>query len=128
MDDYGSIKATPQSPVMGLFSQGLNGLHNSMDNMGLGMVSDGFGIPAAGRLFEDMSYGSPPYRGTGYATRLSPDLTATAGAAVNMGSFMPIGTANRVASGLAAIPMMANHSLDSVLQDMLNQLGNKNKR
>jgi hypothetical protein len=128
MDDYGSIKATPQNPYMGLFSQGINGLNTSLDGMGLSGLSDAMGFQAAGRLFEDMSYGSPPYRGTGFATRMSPDLAATAGAAVNLGGFAPIGQANRLASGVAGAPLIMNHSLDSVIQDMLNQLGNKNKR
>lgn len=121
------IKATPQNPIMGLLSQKLYGLHNSADSAGLGDLSAAFGVAPAARLFENMSYGSPPYKGTGMATRLSPDLISTVGAATNLGGFAPIGQAGRLASGAAALPMLTNESLDSVIQQMLNKLGQQNK-
>jgi len=121
MDDYGSIKNTPQNPYLGLLSGGVNSLSNGMSGAGMGWFADGMGLPAAGRVLEDMSYGSPPYRGTGMATRLSPDAAAATGAAINMGGFMPIGGVNRLFSGIAAIPFVENQSLDSVIQDLLNR-------
>lgn len=127
MDDYGSIKATPQSPTLGLLSGGLHSFNGAMDDMGMGLLSRGLGTEAAARVLEDMSYGSPPYRGTGMATRLSPDLVSTVGAAVNLGGFMPIGAANRHAAQAIGIPMLENHSMDSVIQNLLNMMGNRNK-
>lgn len=127
MDDYGSIKNTPQNPYLGLLSGGVNSLNDSLSSSGMGWLSDTFGIPAAGRVLEDMSYGSPPYRGTGMATRLSPDGVAATGAALNMAGFLPIGHANRLLSGLTAAPMVENHSMDSVIQNLLNMMGNRNK-
>jgi len=121
--DGDSIKATPQSPVLGLFSDGLGAIDRTLQGPFLGAVSSGMGIPAAARVLEDMSYGSPPYRGTGMATKLSPEAISAMGGAVNMAGFAPIGTANRIASGLFALPMVENQSLDSVIQNLLNALG-----
>ena len=65
MDERDSIKATPQSPVMGLFAGGLQGLDGLLNRSGIEGLSGALGVPAAARLFENMSYGSPPYSGTG---------------------------------------------------------------
>ncbi len=115
-----SIKATPQSPFMGLLSSGLGGLDSAL---GGGAISNSLGVGPLARTVENMSYGSPPYRGTGMATRLTPEAVSAIGGAANMGSFMPIGTANRIATGLFAAPMIENQSLDSVIQNLLNALG-----
>lgn len=127
MDDYGSIKASPQNPYLGLFSDGVGAVDRSLQGPFLGAVSNGLGIPAAARVLEDMSYGSPPYRGTGMATKLTPDGVAATGAALNLLGGLPIGHTNRLLTGATALPMIENHSLDSVIQNLLNMMGNRNK-
>jgi hypothetical protein len=57
------------------------------------------------------------------ATKLTPEAVSAMGGVVNMGGFAPIGTANRIATGLFAAPMIENQSLDSVIQGLLNALG-----
>jgi hypothetical protein len=115
-----SIKATPQSPMLGLLAGGLGGLDSAL---GSGAISNSLGVGPMARTLENMSYGSPPYRGTGMATKLTPEAVSAMGGVVNMGGFAPIGTANRIATGLFAAPMIENQSLDSVIQGLLNALG-----
>lgn len=115
-----SIKATPQNPVLGLFSGGLNNLDSLL---GSGAFSNAVGIGPMARTIESMSYGSPPYRGTGMATRLTPEAISALGGAANVAGLMPIGMSNRMAAGLFSLPMLENQTLDSVIQQLLNALG-----
>jgi hypothetical protein len=127
MDERDSIKATPQSPVMGLFAGGLQGLDGLLNRSGIDGLSGALGVPAAARLFENMSYGSPPYSGTGMATRLSPDIAATAGGVLGLGAGIPARMAAKVGTGALGMGLVENQSLDSVIQQMLNRLGQQNK-
>lgn len=125
--DGDSIKGTPQSPVLGLFSDGLGAIDRNLQGPFLGAVSSGMGIPAAARLFENMSYGSPPYSGTGMATRLSPDAAATVGGVLGLGAGFPPRMAAKVGTGFLGAGLVENQSLDSVIQQLLNKLGYQNK-
>lgn len=129
MDERDSIKATPQSAGMGLFANGLSGANQYLNSGGFGWLSDVLGIPSAASLAQDMSYGNPPYRGTGMATRIDPRVAATLGSVANTTGMLPlpIGTASKIGMGVGGGVMQANESLDSVIQQMLNRMGNPNK-
>ena len=123
-----SIKATPQSPGMGMFANGLTNVHNFLSGNGMGMLSDLVGLPSAASLATDMSYGSPPYKGSGMATRIDPRVLEAAGGMASTASLYPRAAATAIGMGGAALQV--NQTLDSVIQEMLNKLGEqtRNKR
>ena len=125
--DGDSIKATPQSPVMGMFAGGLQGLDGLLNRSGIEGLSSALGVAPAARLFENMSYGSPPYRGTGMATRLSPDVAAATGGAMGLGANIPTRMAAKIGTGAMGMALAENQTLDSVIQNMLNKLGKQNQ-
>ena len=103
-------------------------MDRSLQGMGLGMVSNGLGLPALASTVNNMSYGSPPYRGTGMAAKLTPEaISALGSVATNVAPFgVPLHSAGAVKHFSAlggGMSMQANESLDSVIQNLLNALG-----
>lgn len=88
-----SLSATPQNRVLGAIARALRGGKDALNYPGklpesvpfLGGMGAGDAVFGEGpELMEDMSYGSPPYRGKGMATQVDPrviDLAAAPGVA-----------------------------------------------
>jgi hypothetical protein len=122
MDDYGSIKATPQSPLLGLFANGLTGLDGLLSENIHPSVADGLGVRSLASVMQDMSYGVAPVKGSGMATRLSPDLMSTAGAALNYAPFMASTVPAKVGLGVGGFSLQGHGSLDSVIEELLQSI------
>lgn len=127
--DGDSIKATPQSSGMGLFANALSGANSGLNSSGLGWVSDFLALPAASSLAQDMSYGNPPYRGSGMATRVDPRVATTLGAGLGTAGMLPLpaSVASKIGMGVGGAALQSNETLDSVIQEMLNKLAAQTK-
>lgn len=79
-----NIRATPQSPFLGLLSSGLSSLNQGISNPfgyqnpPAQMLVNALGLPALQRTVERMSYGEPLTTGSGMTTQIRPDTLEAA--------------------------------------------------
>jgi hypothetical protein len=111
-----NLTETPQNPILGMMSKALRGGKDILNYPGklpdsvplLGGMGAGDLIFGKGdELMEDMSYGSPPYRGTGWATKVDP-RTVDLAFAPGVGSL-----AGAALRGTKYVPKIAGQAITS---------------
>lgn len=122
-----NLTETPQNPIVGMMASALRKGKEALNypgklpesipllgGMGAGDVLFGKGP----ELMEDMSYGSPPYRGKGFATQVDP-RTVDLAFAPGVGSM----TSMALRGGKAAVPAMANTVTDMSRREFMKKAG-----
>jgi len=113
-----NMQATPQNPYWGSVSNGLFGVDNFLSGNSIGReISDSFGIPGFAQLTENMSYGQPPYTGTGFAARPNPLVYDSL---FNLGINLNPAIGQAVQSGFKAAPA-AYQTLDDVIRGLISK-------
>lgn len=113
-----NMQAVPRSPALGLFSDGVGALNDlAQQNSVTGALADGMSLEQIKNTLDRMSYGESMGTGRGWAWSPRPDTTDALLGAAGLLPYSRIG-------GALHTPV---HSLDSILHNLYNKIGNNLK-